>query len=522
MTRFLAFLLLLLLLTCATAQQRLNYLAVNGALVDAAGPYYFIQHGDSSNAFARAAPLAEAMGLKVAYLAAEHVLQFSDGERTARFKATSDVSAGLIKAAGTVTMQPPVAGQSSMASPQVIIVEGVSYVAITPLVKAFEGVSSWSGERQVVTVDTADRLAYPLAAPRTGLTDGVSRVAIDIPPGATFDVAANGNALMVAFTGARASNVRLDLDDPNLTSVSIDDTGGQVNLVVRTRYPLDAAGFGFKVGEVDKGDSRTLYVDFGPTVMGTAVAALASAAPAAATADAPMALAAVPEQRQVVVIDAGHGGHDGGASSSHATEKRVVLSVALKLKQLLERQGVTVILTRDDDTFLSLQERSFFSTTERNLFISIHANSATNTDASGVETWVFGEPLNPSLLDRAIDENGGGAEGQALTEAARKAANDLATSILREAQLNYSLSLAQTVQRHMVTATGAKDRGVRANLFYVIRTARIPAVLVEIGFVSNAEEGRKLDTDAYQQRLAAALADGVMEFLGGGGMLAQY
>lgn len=522
MTRFLASLLLLLSLTCAAAQQRLNYLAVNGALVDAAGPYYFIEHGDNSNAFARAAPLAEAMGLTVTYLSTERALRFSDGVRTATFKATTDVGAGLVKKAGVVTLHPPLAGNSSLASPQAIIVDGVSYVAITPLVTAFEGVSSWNSERQVVTVDTVDRLAYPLAAPRTGITDGVSRVAIDIPSGAAFDVAANGNTLVVAFAGARANAVRLDLDDPNLTSVTLGEAAGQVNLVVKTRHSLDAAGFGFKVGEVDKGDSRTLYVDFGPTVTGTAVTALATSAPTPAVDDAPMALAAVPEQRQVVVIDAGHGGHDGGAHSSHATEKRVVLSVALKLKQLLERQGVTVVLTRDDDTFLTLQERSLFSTTERNLFISIHANAASNSSASGIETWVFGEPLNPSLLDRAIEENGGGAEGQALTEAARQAANDLATSILREAQLNYSLSLAQTVQRHMVSATGAKDRGVRANLFYVIRTARIPAVLVEIGFVSNPEEGQKLATDSYQQKLAEALADGVLEFLGGGGLLAQY
>src|SRR5690606_9596991 len=166
---------------------------------------------------------------------------------------------------------------------------------------------------------------------------------------------------------------------------------------------------------------------------------------------------------------AGHGGRDPGANSSYATEKHVVLSVALRLKALLEREGIEVILTRDDDTFLSLQERSLFSSSDRNLFISIHANAVSDTRPAGIETWVFGEPLNPSLLERAIRENGGGAEGQALPEEARQAAASLAADILREAQLNFSLTLAETVQRNLVAATGATDRGVRQHLSYGLR-----------------------------------------------------
>ncbi|MFA7461420.1 MAG: N-acetylmuramoyl-L-alanine amidase, partial [Trueperaceae bacterium] len=288
---------------------------------------------------------------------------------------------------------------------------------------------------------------------------------------------------------------------------------------VRTAFELSATGQGFRLGEVDKGSTRTIYVDLAPSLVGAAVTALAQPEPAPA--QAPIALAAAPQQRQIIVIDAGHGGRDPGANSSYATEKYVVLSVALKLKTLLEREGIEVILTRSDDTFLSLQERSLFSSSDRNLFISIHANSVSSAGPAGIETWVFGEPLNPSLLERAIRENGGGAEGQALTEEARQAASSLAADILREAQLNYSLTLAETVQRNLVAATGANDRGVRQNLFYVIRHARIPAILVELGFVSNPDEGRKLASDAYQQTLAQALADGVLEFLRGGGLSAQ-
>src|SRR5690606_37872861 len=196
-------LILLLTLACASAQQRHNYLAVDGDLVDAAGPYYFIEHGDSANAFARAAPLAEAMGLKVEYLADQRVLRFTDGFRTARFRATSDVAAGLVKAPGVVSVDPPVEGESTLASPMAILVDGVSYVPIAPLARAFEGESGWVGDRRLVTVDTATRFGYAIPRPRTGITDGVSRVAVDIPASAGYQVAADGSTLLLVFPGAR-------------------------------------------------------------------------------------------------------------------------------------------------------------------------------------------------------------------------------------------------------------------------------------------------------------------------------
>jgi len=510
---------LLVLASCVTvaAQERHNYLAVNGTIVDAAGPYYFIRQGDSSNAYAKAQPLADAMGLTVQYVSSEKVLVFSDGFRTARFQATSDISAGLVKVPGTVSVSPAVSGRTTLPSPKAILVDGVAYVAVTPIVTAFEGVSSWNSERHVITIDTAERLGYLVSRPRTGITDGVSRVAIDIPITAEYEVAAGEGALVIVLPGARAEAFEQDLDDPNISQLSVTSSGAQVTVAARLRYPVDPSGKGYKVGVVDKASGRTLYVDFAPDLAGNAVTALTP--PQAADATAP-ALLAVPEHRQVVVIDAGHGGHDPGATGQ-AVEKQVVLAVALELKRILEAEGVQVILTRDSDTFLTLQQRSLFATPERNIFVSIHANSAPKSTASGIETWVFGEPLDPSNIDRAIEENGGGAEGQALTDEALRSARDLAADILREAQLNYSLTLAETVQRNLVSATGARDRGVRANLFYVIRNARIPAILVEIGFTSNPEEGRKLGTASYQEKLAQALADGLLEFLHGGGMVAR-
>ena len=179
-----------------------------------------------------------------------------------------------------------------------------------------------------------------------------------------------------------------------------------------------------------------------------------------------------------------------------------------------------MIMTRDDDTFLSLQERSTFATTDRNIFVSIHANGADSSSANGIETFVFGRPLDPSQIERAIRENGGGDVGAARTAEAARIADDYVGAVLRETQLNYSLVLAELVQGRLVGSTGAIDRSVRQNLFYVIRNSRIPAILVELGFITNPTEGRRLAESAYQAKLADALADGILTFLRNGGTLA--
>src|SRR5690606_38337280 len=515
--RLLLTLILVLVCCSAFAQQRHNYLAVNGTIIDDAGPYYFIAQGDSSNAFAKAVPLADAMGLRVSYQAEAKQLVFTDGRRTVMFSATADIAEGLPKRSGSVRLEPALRGTNVLDSPLALLVDGTAYVPISPLVLAFEGLSDWNSQSRVVTVDTADRLGYTLPSPRIGLTDGVSRVAIDLPTGATYDVAAGSRSFIIALPGARADQETRHVGDDNVESVSIAGTSQRATITIHTAFQLDAAGSGYRIGTVQRTDGTTLYIDFAAGLAGVAVQAVGQAP----VDTGPQALAAAPEMRQVVVIDAGHGGHDPGASSSHAIEEHVVLSVALKLKQRLESAGLEVILTRDHDTFLTLQQRSAFATTERNIFVSIHANSAPSNKANGIETFVFGEPLDPSLIDRAITENGGGVLGQELTEVARQTANSMAADILREAQLNYSLSLAQSVQSNLVSATGAVDRGVKANLLYVIRTARIPAILVELGFVNNAAEGAQLATDSYQDTLAQGLATGILEFLQGGGMLAN-
>ena len=249
----------------------------------------------------------------------------------------------------------------------------------------------------------------------------------------------------------------------------------------------------------------------------TAVEVLPVATQAVAAPDNNAILAAQRSAGFSVVIDPGHGGVDPGANGI-VVEEEVVLDVSLRLKDMLERYGIEVIMTREDDSSLKsskradLAARAAQATVERNLFVSIHANAAKNQDAHGVETWVFGKPLNDTLLQNAINENGGGKVGVELTQEMQASFSAALLDIVSEEQLRFSKILAESIQSQMVAKTGARDRGIKENYFYVIRNAQSPAVLVEIGFVNHPEEGELLATDDYRNKLAEGLFDGIMGF----------
>jgi N-acetylmuramoyl-L-alanine amidase len=224
--------------------------------------------------------------------------------------------------------------------------------------------------------------------------------------------------------------------------------------------------------------------------------------------------------RPVVVIDAGHSSTIPGARG-YGAEEEVTLAIALRLRTLLEAEGIEVILTREGDRGVGannrddLMTRASYATPDRNLFVSIHANAHDRDDAHGIETLVFGRPLNQDVIATAIKENGGGDLGVAVTEDMIASANDIAGNILRESQLNYSLDLAATVQQHLIARTGARDRGIKQSPVLVLNQARTPAILVEVGFITHPEEGPRIGSSSYQDTLARALTAGIVSFLHG-------
>ena len=217
-----------------------------------------------------------------------------------------------------------------------------------------------------------------------------------------------------------------------------------------------------------------------------------------------------------VVIDPGHGGSDTGARAPFgAMEKNLVLKISLELSRFLSAAGVEVVLTRRDDHFITLKERTNLANQERaDLFVSIHANTVTVPHASGVETYYLNTTSNRYALKLAAVENHTseqevGALQLILADLSKKASTKESMRAARLVQ-RFAVGQAQAVNRE------ARDHGVKASLFYVLLGAEMPSILVETGFLSNLREARLLNSRAYQVAMARAIGEAVLAYFGRG------
>lgn len=218
----------------------------------------------------------------------------------------------------------------------------------------------------------------------------------------------------------------------------------------------------------------------------------------------------------VVVIDAGHGGMDTGALGSLGTkEKTVNLDVALKVAAKLgQYPGIKVLLTRNDDTFVPLHERAAFANASMaDCFISIHSNAALSKAANGVETFFLSvDATDSDARDIAALENA------VVTSEGDKAAaqNDDIKAILFDLTMteshHESSVLADTVQASLYKAIHKENRGVKQAPFVVLNGAMMPAALVEIGFISNKAEEKRLLSNDEQAKIADSITEGILDF----------
>ncbi len=222
---------------------------------------------------------------------------------------------------------------------------------------------------------------------------------------------------------------------------------------------------------------------------------------------------------KTIVIDPGHGGKDPGALGDGVIQERgVVLSIAKKLKEILAAKGYNVLMTRDTNRFIPLKERTQFATRHKaDLFLSIHANASENPQAEGIETYY----LDVGSTDKASKQIA--ARENANSGYSIQELESLLQGIIQESKSEDSRRLAEHVQQKLAQATGAVDRGVKHARFVVLIGTKVPAILIETGFLSNSTERQKLATLAYQSKVAAAIAAGVDDFLGktGGPPLVQ-
>jgi N-acetylmuramoyl-L-alanine amidase len=178
----------------------------------------------------------------------------------------------------------------------------------------------------------------------------------------------------------------------------------------------------------------------------------------------------------VIFIDPGHGGHDPGAVQNGVNEKDINLQVGLKLNDALKKAGYDTIIARDSDVYLTLEQRyNMANNSNSNIFISLHCNSFTSSSAHGIEVYYCPPEKSPV---KEVD----------------------------------SKPLAEAIHDELVKATGAKGRGAKEGTFAVIKNTTMPAILIEMGFISNSEEAQKLQTDSYQNKIVEGIVKGLQKY----------
>lgn len=220
---------------------------------------------------------------------------------------------------------------------------------------------------------------------------------------------------------------------------------------------------------------------------------------------------------KTIVLDPGHGGKDPGARGLRGTEEKdITLKVALRLHALLSKQpGLRVLMTRDQDIFIELEERAKFANRhDADLFVSIHVNSHPSRSVKGIEIYHFGQAKDQRALEVAARENGTPLNNTAVGW------EYFVADLLTAKKIEDSLELAWTAKESLVTHMSGHytvtDHGVKTAPFYVLRNTSMPSILAEIAYISNPSEENLLRKHAFIQDVADSLLNGVTSFLASG------
>lgn len=217
---------------------------------------------------------------------------------------------------------------------------------------------------------------------------------------------------------------------------------------------------------------------------------------------------------QRVVIDPGHGGKDPGCvGKSGLREKKIVLDVATRLKNILEaKENLEVIMTRESDIFLDPESRTVIANQKQaDLFISIHANANRSRKLSGIESFYLNFSQDPSVIETAARENATSTKN--ISEM-----KDIIEKIVQNSKIVESKELAESIQNSLVKSLSQKysnvrSLGVKGGPFWVLIGGEMPSVLVEISHLSNPTEEKRLKSPQYRQRVAQGIYEGIIEYV---------
>ena len=382
-----------------------------------------------------------------------------------------------------------------------------------------------------------------IGAPRAFSYKGRTRISIELAPGAPYRATAHGTGAVdvVIDFGVAEGNEKVALDDGIVESYTLKQEAKLARLSVLFAEPglrwrarelsaprrvaLDVYAAGTeppaetREGPGDEADAAPPKVAAGAYVAreghGLLVNGKSEAAAPAAKAAAAAAPAAKPEKRRrLIVIDPGHGGKDPGATGGRGTrEKDVNLAAALELARVLKERGdFDVLLTRDEDVFIPLSQRSELANGKNaDLFVSLHCNAAGNRRENGFEVYSVSETASdPEAEALAASENSvlelEGKDPQGETAKMILLAMTK-TEMINESAVFSSLSAKAIGKRVDVSPRGAKQAG-----FYVLRGTHAPAILVEMAFVSHAKDEAKLGSRRFRRTMAEGVAAGIADY----------
>ena len=317
-----------------------------------------------------------------------------------------------------------------------------------------------------------------------------SRLILDLQPAMTTDFAQTAAPPPIQRTPAAAAPMQHTTTTPALRAVASQTP--IVSPSAPSAKPVDAA-------------NRTSPAPLSPTY------------PAQSPTNVQPSMARVLGLRvRRIVIDAGHGGHDSGTiGPGGIEEKDIALDVALRLGHLLQqRLGAEVIYTRSTDKYVPLEERTAIANAAHaDLFLSIHANSSSDPDVRGVETYFLNFTTSPDAMSVAGREN-------ADSNRSVYDLSDLVRKIALSDKIDESREFAGDVQQQLYTwllsgNAGLKNRGVKQAPFVVLIGAQMPSILAEISFLTNPEDAADLSRPRYRERLAESLYSGVAEYVDG-------
>ncbi|GIW26355.1 N-acetylmuramoyl-L-alanine amidase [Meiothermus sp.] len=375
-----------------------------------------------------------------------------------------------------------------------------------------------------------------LPPPRIGDQPGFTRVVLDLPKDTPYTLEPLGAALRVTFPGQTVTPGIHFVSQPELAGYVLEQHEDKAVLILFTPQGVTPrSGYKTMTLAALEGDGQRLVIDLSGAFVETGPLPLPPG----------FRFVKANGRRFSVVVDAGHGGPDPGAMGPVA-EKWVNLEVALRVRRWLQEAGVEVTLTREGDAAFSPDKRTDLTqrvalAQSKHLFVSIHANATVPVQADGwcgLEVYYFGPPARPffpppapltptlpvALAPSPLDILSTVTQPGALDPGAEPDPKDInpippqslptPTPQMNSARrMELSRTLATRVLSYMLGATAAVNRGVRSSDFFVIRYTSVPAILVEMGYLSHPIEGQNLREANYLDRISYGIARGVLEYL---------